>query len=360
MEKLRINFITSSLGKGGAERVVSELANYLFGLGHSVRIIKLCYKDSVYEINEGIEIIDFSHIKINHKMDLLLKRASRLRKYVLYNSKENDIYISFQDYVSNISCLAFIGVKYRLIISERNDPLKSTLINKIMRTFLYARGDGFVFQTADAQRYFPKYIQKKSTVIFNPIKQCLPEIDKLINNKRIISVGRLTEQKNHLLLLKSFEKVKQVHKDAELYIFGDGELKSQLINYIQNNSLRDVRILPFTNNIFEEMIVSRLFVLPSNFEGMPNSLMESMAIGIPSISTDCRCGGPKELIGNNDYGILVETNNVKQLVDAICLLLDDYELSSNISKRAKKKMKDYCIENITNQWLDFIERLMNE
>lgn len=359
-EKININFITASLGKGGAERVVSELANYYCCNGFNVKIIKLCYKDNVYKLNDRIEVVDFSDINISNQLDLLFKRARYLRNYVLEHKKDNDIYISFQDYVSNIVCLAFLGVDAKLIVSERNDPLKSTLVNKTLKRFLYHRVDGFVFQTKQALQCFSKRIRNKSRIISNPLKNNLPTMKELNNNHRIIAVGRLTEQKNHLLLIDSFRLLKKIINDAELHIYGDGELKEYLINYIKDLNIKDVYIKPFTDKIFDEILKSRIYVMSSDFEGMPNSLMEALAIGIPCVSTDCRCGGPRELIGNNEIGLLAKVKDKNDLSNKMALLLENNELANNYSKLSIEKMKEYSIKKISNQWLDFIDEIMGK
>ena len=200
-----ITFITASLGKGGAERVVVELANHLVGIGFEIKIIILCYDEIVYKLDDRVKIINLAkEIKINNGLDLLYKRAHVLRNCIKDTCTKNEVYIAFQDYVANISCLAMIGLKNLLVVSERNDPLKSTLANKILKKVLYFRANGFVFQTEDAKSCFSKRIRNRSTVIANPIRRDLPKIEKVNRNKEIIAVGRLTPQKNHIFLVKAF------------------------------------------------------------------------------------------------------------------------------------------------------------
>ena len=357
-EMRSIIFITASLGKGGAERVVTELANHLSDNGFEIKIIILCYDEIVYELDDRVKIINLAkEIKINNGLDLLFKRAHVLRNYIKNTCTKNEVYIAFQDYVANISCLAMIGLKNFLVVSERNDPLKSTLANKILKKILYFRANGFVFQTEDAKSCFSKRIRNRSTVIANPIRRDLPKIEKVNRNKEIIAVGRLTSQKNHIFLVKAFEKIILDYPDATLVIYGEGEIKDKIDNFILIHGIKNVRIMNFTNEIHSKIADANIFVMPSIFEGMPNSLMEAMAIGVPVIATNCRCGGPRELIEDSKYGVLINVNDEKALVESIIKIFNDQEYSENLRAAEQERMQSYLIDEISNKWIEFINSL---
>lgn len=355
-----ILFIVSSLGFGGAERVVSELANYYSNIGNEIHIMLISNNKINYRISEKIQIIDLNS-KIVNKTGFfaIYERLRLIRKYT--NQLNPDIVISFLAVINIYVCFSLMLSKHKLIISERNDPKNDPkgCIKRLTRLLAYELADGFVFQTNIAKQYFSKRIQYKSIVIANPIKANLPEPIKGIKSKKIIAIGRLVNQKNYPLLIYAFNEIQKEFNEYTLFIYGEGEDKNKIEELICTLCLENKIILKGNvSNVHEEVSDASLYVLTSNYEGMPNALMESMSMGIPCISVDCSGGGPALLINNGENGILVRTNSKDDLADAMRELLTDIDLSKKLSSNALRDSKKYSIQNIANQWMDYINSVL--
>ena len=232
------------------------------------------------------------------------------------------------------------------------------LMRKIV-CHLYKKADGFVFQTEDAKKYFDGIIKCESKIIPNPINpKFIKEPYSKTRKKNIVTVGRLEEQKNHELLIDAYKEVVKDFPEYKLLIYGDGSKREKLESIIKDNKLeKNVILMGKKDDIENEIYDASLFVLSSDYEGMPNALMEAMALGLPSISTDCPCGGSKMLINNEENGILVKTGDKKDMAKAINRLIENKELCKKLSNNSYKIKDEYSIENIQEKWLSFIERI---
>ena len=249
----------------------------------------------------------------------------------------------------------FSSIKF--YYSERNDPrLEYGVIAKIMRWFVMKKSDGFIFQTNDAMNYFPEYVQKKSVVIHNPVsvdenKYPLPTK----TDNRIVSVGRLVSQKNHKLLINAYNIIKDLYPETTLEIYGDGGLRNELQEHINNLNLNNRVFLKHSRlDVLDCIYGARLFVLPSLYEGMPNTLMEAMSLGIPVISSDCPCGGPRELIEENKNGYLFKNNDLNDLVNKMKMVLSS-EYPKEMCEEAKNILHTHNQDIIFKKWREFIK-----
>ena len=253
------------------------------------------------------------------------------------------------------------SLKSKVIISVRNDPKieYKNIVNKIIMKLFYKKADGFVFQTKEAQDYFNDKIKRKSVIIANPVDEhFFREKYEPSKEKIFVNVGRLNEQKNQLFLIKCFEQVIKKHKDAKLYIYGEGNLRNNLQEYIDANKLgNNIKLCGNVDNISKVLNNKYAFILSSKYEGMPNALMEAMAVGLPSISTDCPCGGPKEIITNNVNGILVENENEKDMINAIQNLIEKKDIYNKLIDNTKNSMNKYKQEKICKKWYDFMKEV---
>ena len=303
---------------------------------------------------DGIETTNF-----------FLKNIKYLKKLkTIINDYNPDVVLSFLPEPCYRTLLIKRYIKAPVIISVRNDPNVeyNNILKKILMKVLYCRADGYVFQTEQAKTYFPNKMQKRSTIIVNPVDDKVYKVKYTpCDLKQVVNVGRLTEQKNQLLLIKSFMKVIDKHPDAQLLIYGDGPLKDNLQSFIISNKLdNNVKLCGEVDNIQETLKDKMCFVLSSNYEGMPNSLLEAMAVGLPCIATDCPCGGTKEIITNNEDGILVEVGNESQLSEAIIELINDQNKRNYLSKNAKKNMERFKPTLVYKNWQKYIEEVIKK
>lgn len=356
---MKMMFCLGSMNKGGAERVVANLSN-IFSKKYNVTIVITSNKPSAYDLDNSINLQHLDGININKNFIVKnIKRVCKLRRII--KKEKPDIILSFLPEPTFRLIVSKLFIKTKVIISVRNDPNVeyNNFIKKMLVKLLYSMADGFVFQTEDAMRWFSRKIQKKSIIIPNPIND-IYLTDRFTGKRKneIVTVGRLTEQKNHYLLIDSFKEVSKDFPNFKLKIIGDGNLKDSLINYSKKCGLEDKIIFRGNiENVKDEIYKSKVFVLSSDYEGMPNALMEAMALGIPCISTNCPIGGPKFLIEDNINGILVDVNDKDEMVKAIKKILINDELLNKISKNSNDNMKKYNSKLITNKWETYIKEV---
>lgn len=196
---------------------------------------------------------------------------------------------------------------------------------------------------------------KDAIVIPNPITITIPQISTCENNK-IISVGRLSEQKGFDMLINAWKIVSKKYPDWELNIYGEGELKGCLEKQIKDNVLgNSLHLCGPTKNVVEKYAESSIYVMSSRFEGFGLVLVEAMSCGIPCISFDCPYG-PSDIIRHNEDGLLVENGNIQKLADAIIYLIKNSFTRKQMGKKSFENSLRYSINNIMQQWTNlFIE-----
>ena len=347
----RIAFLIGGMARGGAERVISLLANNYAKKGWRVDILLLLEDRQDYELNSGVNIIAFT----GRKGPRILRVPYWLTKIRAYLLKyKPDRVVAFVARINILTLLACFRMRKKIIISERNDPRFDGrgFMVKAATYLLYPLSRVVVFQTRTAQRCFPKAVRRKSVIITNPVY--VPDIFEEKKEKRIITVGRLCEQKNHKLLLEAFSSVVLECPDYSLHIFGGGGLRSLLEKKIIEMRLSDKVFLEGeVANIHERVAEGELFVLSSNYEGLSNALMEAMALGLPCISTDC--AGCRELIDHGVNGLIVPVGDAEGLATAMIRVLKDKNLSEALGKNAGESSKETSFEVVMKSWEEIIE-----
>ncbi|PWM79676.1 MAG: hypothetical protein DBY32_02090 [Phascolarctobacterium sp.] len=351
--KKKISFFIGSMGKGGAERVISILANYYAAQNFEVDIILLLSNRIEYKLDSRINIIDFSSNK-----NRIISSFLWIKKIRSYVKKEAPYkVITFIGRINLLVIAACVGLKVDIYCSERNDPNndgRSKVLNKIIKkAYLHRNCKKVIFQTRYAQNYFPETVKQKSCIIYNPVEVYTKRRTPI---HKIVSVGRLTQQKNQKLLIEAFSEIIKEYPDYKLFIYGEGELRTDLENQILKYNLTGKVFLPGNiDNIHYEISDAEIFVLPSKYEGLSNALLEAMILGIPCIST--RVSGIEEIINDGKNGILV--NNKKELVQAIKILLIDKEKYNYIAYNSIKLKKIFSLNSVANNW-NYIMNISNE
>lgn len=349
-----IVFVMNNIGDGGAERVGVTVAKYLAAHDNNVYIAKMfsAYNDySVEGIKEIITLPNAKNKYIKHLIRLLL--FSRF-----YDRKKIDtvIVMGVGDMMIHYFRKTHPGVN--LILSERNDPVSQYSVDKVLgkrvNTFL-EEANHVVFQTEDAKAYFSPEVQAKGVIIPNPIKQDLPEPFKGKRRKEIVNFCRLNKQKNLPLLFEAFEKIHAQFPEYTLKIYGRGELREELERYIRKNK-QDTYIIieDFAKDIHERIRDAAMYVSSSDFEGISNSMIEAMAIGLPVVCTDCPAGGARMMIKNGENGLLVPVRDAEALYQAMKYIIehpDKAELISQESVLIKERLSE---EKICQRWAGMI------
>ena len=352
----KIAIVIGNIKYGGAERIAVYLANYFYKKGVEVTLISYTSQISIYKL-ESIKHISLQrNKKYRNSITRFFSLIKDLRKCIL--QVKPDVVLGMMSYNGVAASLALLGTKIPVITSERIDPSSTTARTKVEKLFIkfifnYAT-KGLIFQTKEAQEYYSKRVQKKSVIIPNPLFE-----DHLIGvnrpsqpTKRIISVGRLVDQKNFKMLILAFKNLLNYHPDYILDIYGEGNKREELNNLIKRNNLEDkVFLRGNTNKIFEKLQKSDMFVLSSDYEGMPNALIEAMAMGLPVISTDCKGGGARFLIQNGENGLLIPIGDEDALVKEMRKLIDNREFAEEHLGRNAIKIREILNgEKICGEW----------
>lgn len=354
VKRKRIVFLIGSMRRGGAERVISILANHYAKSDWDVDILTLLDSKNDYKLDNRVKVISIAE-EGKSRAKQLPTWLKAIRKYISMNKP--DRVVSFIARINIITLLSCIGLKQKVLISERNDPRadgRSPIIALATR-ILYPLAGRVVFQTQWAKECFSKRIQQRSLIIPNPINVELETL-KPSKKKGIIAVGRLVEQKNHRLLIRAFKVVHDKFPQYKLYIYGEGHLREELTGLIKELEMEQFVFLPGQiSNIHQKMAESEMFVLSSNYEGLSNALLEAMSIGLPVVSTDC--AGSNELIRDRENGLIVSKESEKKLVDAISHLITDKTLREKVASGAIADSKKFRKEVVLKQWVNTIESL---
>ena len=349
---MKVVFYINSLCFGGAERVICNLATQLSECGYEVVLVTSFRADQEHVCGSKVRRIYLG----NKRLDSFIKRnlflITKLRRVLKIECP--DILISFMAEPNFRAIMASFGLKNKVMISIRNDPEKeySSMLTRLLAKTLFRFADGIVFQTEDAKMWFPKSIQSNSEIIYNQVDDAFYRIKPHEARCNIVTVGRLTAQKNHKLLIRSFSLISDKITD-NLIIYGEGELRNELETLITALHLEDRVILPgVTNKVAEILASARLFVLSSDYEGMPNALMEAMAVGIPCIASNCPCGGPKMLFGELLADRLFPCGDEKTLSEKIENLI----FSNTDGEDEKRLAEQFRPEVILSRWKDYIAK----
>ena len=351
----KIMFSCNGLSGGGAERVVSILASSFVEVGYETAVLMHANIPVTYDIDSRVKIIptgnSFSGMRRRLEQVRNVRKACR--------SFRPDVVISFS---TNNALPTLLGTPpgVKNVVSERNDPASLVGIPKnIMRRILYAKADYFVFQTEDARNYFPRAIRVKSSVILNPLKNEMPEPWEGMREKRVVSLCRLEPQKNLKMLIDAFQVFHRTHPDWKLDIYGDGSQREMLGKYISDLGINEAVCLHYPENDVHSIVLKAgMFVLASDYEGLSNSMLEALALGLPTICTDCPCGGARMVIKDGVNGFLVPVSDVASLAKVMNYLGDHPEIAKRIGANATsiRKQLDACV--ISKQWDEIVKGLL--
>ena len=355
---MKITFVTATLTSGGSERVMSIVANKMQERGYVVEIV--CLNDQIvfYPINEGIKI---THVEVEAETKSLPKKLWWFRKYI--QKTQPDVVIAFMVSVYTVTLLALMGIDIPVISSVRNDPAYSNLRKKITRKILLPRSAHVVVQTQQIKEFFNKNIQKKTTVIYNPVNEQVFEVkgerlkvnDERLN--RIVSVGRLYPQKDQKTMIEAFAKVSKRYPDWSLTIFGEGPEREALESLVERLKVKDKVLLPGrSENIIDELNKSKIFCLSSVYEGMSNALVEAICVGLPIVTT--KVSGTEELIKDGENGFIVNIGDKEAMAKALVKIIEDENLQNQFAEKNKAQAIKFETNTIVDQWEDLVNSVV--
>lgn len=302
----------------------------------------------------------------------LLDEAERAKKGIRNILR----YFRLRRYIRQVACDAFLVmlpittilllsmsriIKVPVIAAERCSPAAYSGMKRALLKKLAKKADAWVFQTDDAKKWYGDRIQRGEVIpnAINPdfLRSCYMGE----REKTIVAAGRLSAQKNFSLLLEAFAAVADQYPEYRLVIYGKGPLEELLKAKAAELGLTDRVAFPgYVENMPQELEKAGIFVLSSDFEGMPNALMEAMALGLPCISTDCPCGGPAFLIRHGENGLLVPVGDVSAMAAALTELLESKEKAAVLGQAAQKIADTLAPAEIYSKWEAYIRQIAEE
>lgn len=373
MKNKLISFFIPSFETGGVENNVILYSKILVENGYKVDVVytrendkKLqLISDKVNRVKiKSILNIPFIHPRVIDSLNIIIGYY----KYLQQN-KKNIIILSFQNSIVSILLCKLVGVK--VIARVANHPnivnVDGTLMTKIsnfLKNYIYRYATLVITNSQITSKQIALNTKAKTKTIYNPsfsdkIVQLSnqpidDEIFSDIKSKKIIAVGRLVKQKNFELLIRAF-KVVLKSIDAHLIIIGEGEKRDELERLIEELTLvNKVYLAGFQNNPHKYVKNSDLFVLSSLYEGLPNSLIEAIAVGTPAIASNC-LSGPSEILLDGEGGDLVEVENIEQLAKSIIKNLSDKEYAKAKQKIAYEHLYRFSYDEVKKDIIELVK-----
>lgn len=401
-----IAFYIGGLCIGGAERVICNLAEYFYSEGYRVTMVTKVRDEKEYELNPGIKriIADITpEEETASRIRNLFARIAKLKR--IWKEVKPDVIVSFIRKNNLMAIASAVPLGIPVVVSVRSAPERELkgFGFKTISFLLFRQAAGVILQTREAYNFFPGYIRAKAVVLPNSINpDFLKESEKLalernndingvsnekpekvavestninreepmvIDNrvvfskreKKIITVGRIDDNKNQRMLVEAYAKIAGPYPEWSLELIGDGSGRQALEEYVSTLPCKDrISFTGAVDDVAKRMSVASIFVLPSKIEGMPNALIEAMVMGMACISTDCPCGGPRDLIAADETnGILVPVDNVDAMAMALKRLIINDTLRESMGDNARKIITTLHPDTVNKQWKNYIENVMS-
>ncbi len=373
---MKLTLVSSSLNVGGAERVMSIMANYWAAQGWQITILTFddgaeppfydLVGDSLSWENRRIDLqplgirsqdgFKFSVSSVSYN----LRRIQVLKQAIV--ASDPDLVISFVNTTNILTLLACRGLKVKTIVSEHVHPTFGQLnkATQLLQNLTYQWADLITVQTHAALSFFP-IDRYRTFVIPNPV--VLPTSEPIqsqlyTDDRHLLAIGKLIPQKGFDLAIKAFAQVAQKYPEWTLTILGEGEMRSELEKLCMELDLEDRVFMPgIVKNIDAHLREADIFILPSRFEGFPITLCEAMACGVPVIASNC-LSGPREIIHNGTDGMLVAPESVSALVTGLKQLMSDPGKRQYFSHHAPKVLDRFGVEPVMTIWQRAIEQVL--
>lgn len=345
---------------GGGEKMLLWVAKMLYSNGFKVRY---CCLYDCEEIDLSPVPAEYLHFKFSSSYLIRNIRyftigTFRIVRYIRKHKVKYAMCFGFNSFYI-LGILQYF-LRFRLLVSERGDPNKKSFSS--FRKILFAHATISVFQAPGAKAFYTKNKENCSYIIPNPVKIPEEQWSEENSNDSVISVGRIDfEQKRQDLLVKSFARVIRKYPKLTLRIVGKGYDEGKLHELITSLGIeKNIECCGFKRNVNEELLKSKFFVLSSDFEGVPNALLEAMALGMPVVSTNCSPGGAAFLIEDGENGLLIPVNDEEALSNAIISMYENKIERINMAKNARESASRFSEENISKKWIGVMKRFIEE
>ncbi len=389
--KKTVVFFIDSLGGGGAERVVSTLSSRFAQTDrYHVQIVMLRKVPIAYQPDARVQLHYAEDLPVRSFYGKLIRKTFRIYKKLrqrlfkplmiklgcygrMPKLDETTFYLyaqhalPYREYLKrNSGCTAFgflirsniamlmavKGLSVKTVFCERNNPVRPDIPKNIIkiRDRITRRCKAAVFQTEEEREYYT-WLKCPAAVIPNPLKEGLPQPFEGQRRKEIVNFCRLNKQKNIPLLIDAFAMLLADHPDYRLRIYGQGEEKDVLIALTKEKGLdKSVVFEDFAPDVHERIRDAAMYVCSSDFEGLSNSMLEALAIGLPCVCTDCEGGGARMMIEDHKNGLLTPIQDTQALYRAMKEIAEDPTLAQQLSKEAAKVRDTLTVEKIADRW----------
>ena len=349
---MKIVFYIDQLLNGGAERVTAILASEFSNKPNCTIYVVALNEGILYQLNEKVQYVLIKQTQLRKPW----KTFFRLYHSIIEIRKINPDVIYSLGYMGQYVLMARLlkMIDTRIIVSERTNPyiVPSKKINVFVRNYLYGKSDVIVSQTPQAEEYYKKRVRTRTCVIPNPIIPNLP-LWRGQNSKDIVCACRLAEQKNIPMLIRAFKQVHKIYPEFKLRIYGQGKLKEDLQSLIEYQGLSDsITLEGQTSHLHDILANSYMSVLSSDYEGISNTMIESLGIGIPTLCTDCPMGGAAMFIKDGVNGLLSTVGDVDEFAKKMIYLIEHRDKLEEMSENARKITKILEQGVIAQRWYE--------
>lgn len=367
----KILFAIPTNTSGGAERVMTSLVNYSVNAGYDVMFVNFDKDSSFYPLNPKVYVkkldIGFCGEQGFRKQIIApiveLKRFLAVRR--LIKEEKPNLIIAFLKTSEILFGINALMLHIPFVTSIRNDIGAYKGVLNLFRKFAYPKADLIVCQTKAVEKSLRQWINCKTIVLPNPIASTAVNKENYINkerDRRIIAVGRLCEQKNFELLIRTMKDVYSKNPDLCGYnveIFGEGADRSKLQSLVDELKVSQVKLCGIVPNALAANNSAALYIMSSNFEGFPNTLVEAMANGIPSISTNFPSGAAEELIGSdNECGMLIPVGDANALENAIIYMLRHNKEAEEKATHALERVSEFDCDFVCKKWMHYADEII--
>ncbi len=356
---MKLLFYNYAMNMGGIERTIAGLANLLCE-EHEVLVTQFLSDPSFYDLDERVRFEPLGFTAGGNVVVRTLNLYRAIRSLLVRERPDVVFCMSLTHLI--LFCQAAHGLKTVVLGAESANPKNDLSKRAVRQRARSVRADGFIFQTERARDAYPERTARGSAVIANAIwnedvlnaPEVAPE-----KQKRIISVGRLEYVKGYDFLIDAFSRLAEEFVEWSLVIYGEGNARAALEEQIAQSGYADRISLPGRDlHAYRHVRASEIFVLSSRSEGMPNTLLEAMACGVCCVATDCP-NGPREIVRDGENGLLIESQNVDAMTEALRRVMADDALRAKLAAGGKKILSEHTPEWYAAAWLDYAKTVIS-
>lgn len=352
----KIAFVTRVLSSGGAEMVLKQIVDACARQGMDCLVLTIWENRERVSFHPNVQVVELE--PAGDGLNGKCIQYGQVRKHI--QKFGADVVLSMPEDIGIYVILAMLGTGIPVVVSERNNPwvMPNKKITRLLRKMAYPFAKGLIFQTKQAASFFPMSQQKKGIILPNPLDLSrLPEVYQGQREKVVVSAGRLDVQKNFPLLIEAFAQFYKKHPDYRLVIYGEGSKREELETLAAQKLPEGSWSIPGrVGDLPNKISHCEIFALSSDYEGVPNVLIEAMAVGTPVVSTDCAPGGAATLIDNGSNGLLVPVRDPQSLAESLCYLVENPTISATMAEKAVQIRQKLDAEKVTMQWLAYLQK----